>query len=212
LKAEVENGYYNLILTGAQAVVTGSGAELDTVSNEMAASYQRVWKIDSEALAYPNAEAVRKLLVGLLPAGAIILLPHNSFGLDLGPGLSIKLVCAYVPDAVSFEGTEGDILKIARQEYNGMVSTHVQCDISAGAVFTCRPGSFQADESKSAAGQVVDKSSEADDLSVKRRFIEVVEAEIGDVLWTESKSSYKTLRFMNGIWSYELIRWREINW
>ena len=62
-----------------------------------------------------------------------------------------------------------------------MVSTHVQCDISSGAVFTCRPGSFPADESKSAGGQVIDKSSEAGDLSAARRFIEIVEAEVGDV-------------------------------
>jgi len=163
------------------AIVTGSGAELDTVSNEMAASYEQVWKIENDALAYPNAEVVCKLLVGLLPAGAMILLPHNTFGMDLGPGLSIKLGCAYVADVVDFEGSEGDQLKIVRQEYSGMVSTHVHCDISAGAVFTCRPGCFQADEGKSAAGQVADKSSEAGDLSVKRRFIEVVEAEVGDV-------------------------------
>ena len=163
------------------AIVTGSGADLDTVSNEMTASYEQVWKIENDALAYPNAEVVRKLLVELLPAGAMILLPHNTFGMDLGPGLSIKLGCAYVADVVDFEGREGDQLKIVRQEYSGMFSTHVKCDISAGAVFTCRPGCFQADESKSAAGQVVDKSSEAGDLSVTRRFIEVVEAEVGDV-------------------------------
>ena len=48
------------------AVVTGSGADLDTVCNEMAASYQEVWKIDNQALAYPNAEAIRKGLVNIL--------------------------------------------------------------------------------------------------------------------------------------------------
>ena len=163
------------------AVVTGSGADLDAVCNEMAASYQQVWKIDNEALAYPNAEAIRKMLVGLLPAEALVLLPHDTFGMDLGPGLSIKLDSAYVADVVDFEGTEGDNLKAVRQEFSGMVSTHVLCDISAGAVFTCRPGSFPADESKSAGGQVIDKSSEAGDLSVTRHFVEIVEAEVGDV-------------------------------
>ena len=63
-----------------------------------------------------------------------------------------------------------------------MVSTHVRCDISNGAVMTCRPGSFQPDESPSAAsGQIVDKSAEVGDLSVRRRFLEVVAAEVGDV-------------------------------
>ena len=43
------------------AIVTGSGADLDAVCNEMAAFYKEVWKFDNEALAYPNAEAIRKL-------------------------------------------------------------------------------------------------------------------------------------------------------
>lgn len=59
----------------AIAVVTGSGAELDTVCNEMAASYKEVYKIDNEALAYPNAEVVRKALLSVLPADAIVLVP-----------------------------------------------------------------------------------------------------------------------------------------
>jgi electron transfer flavoprotein alpha subunit len=163
------------------AIVVGSGIGIDTVCNEMANFYPQVWKVDSEALAYPNAEAIRQLLVNLLPKETMVILPHDTFGMDLGPGLSIKLDCAYVPDVVDFEGTEGDNLKIVRQEYSGMVSTRVLCDISAGAVFTCRPGSFHADESTSAAGQVVDKSSEVGDLSIKRRFIEIIEAEVGDI-------------------------------
>ena len=165
----------------ATALVAGSGSGLETVCNEMTATYPEVWKFDNADLAYPNAEAIRKLLVGLLPADAIMLLPHNTFGMDLGPGLSVKLDSTYVADLVEVEGVEGDTLKIVRQEYSGMVSTHVQCDIAAGAVFTCRPGSFPPDESISAAGQVVDKSSEVADLAVKRRFIEVVAAEVGDV-------------------------------
>jgi electron transfer flavoprotein alpha subunit len=167
--------------TPATALVTGSGPDLDAVCNALTAAYQEVWKIENEALAYPNAEIIRKLMTDLLPAGAVVLLPHDTFGMDLGPGLSVKLDSAYVADVADIEGAEGDQLRIVRQEYSGMVSTHVLCDISDGAVLTCRPGVFQPGESKSGGGQVVDKSSQASDLSVKRRFIEIVEAEAGDV-------------------------------
>jgi len=169
------------------AVVTGSGANLDTVCNEIASSYTEVWKIDNEALAYPNAETIRKVLVDLLPADAIILLPHDTFGMDLGPGLSINMDSSYVADAVGIEGIDGTNLKIVRQEYSGMASTHVLCDISGGAVVTARPGSFQPDESKAAGGQVVDKSGEAGSMAAGRRFLEVVEAEVGDVDITKSE-------------------------
>ena len=163
------------------AVVTGSGADLDAVCNEMTAWYGEVWKIDNEALAYPNAEAIRKLLVNLLPQDAVVFCGHDTFGMDLGPGLSIKLDSVFVPDVVDFDGLDGDTLTVIRQEYSGQVSTHVSCDLAAGAVLNVRPGAFQPDESGSASGQVVDKSAEVADLAVGRRFLEVVEAEVGDV-------------------------------
>ena len=110
-----------------------------------------------------------------------MLVPHNTFGMDLSPGLALKLDSAFISDAVDFEGLEGDTLKVVRQEYSGQVSTHVTCDISAGTIINVRPGVFKPDESKSAGGQVVDKSADAGDLAVSRRFIEIVEAEVGDV-------------------------------
>jgi len=163
------------------AIVTGSGADLDAVCNEMTASYKEVWKFDNDALAYPNAEAIRKLLVNVLPQDAVVFFGHDTFGMDLGPGLSIKMDSVFLPDVVDFEGLDGDSLKVIRQEYSGQVSTHVSCNISAGAVINVRPGVFQPDESGSAGGQVVDKSSEAGDLTVGRHFLEIVAAEVGDV-------------------------------
>ena len=163
------------------AIVTGSGSNLDTVCNEMAASYNEVWKFDNEALAYPNAEAIRKILLNTLPADAVVLAPHDTFGMDLAPGLSIKLDSAFVADVVDFEGLDGDVLKVIRQEYSGQVSTHIACDISAGVVLSIRGGVFQADESKAAGGQVTDKSGDAGDFSVNRTFLEIVAAEVGDV-------------------------------
>jgi len=163
------------------AIVTGSGADLDTVCNQLAASCAEVWKFDNEALAYPNAEVIRKLLAAFLPPEAIVLVPHDTFGMDLSPGLSIKLDSIFVSDVVAFEGMEGDNLKVIRQEYSGQVSTHVLGDIACGAVINIRPGVFQPDESRSAGGQVIDKSSEIGELTVGRRFLEIVAAEAGDV-------------------------------
>ena len=57
----------------------------------------------------------------------------------------------------------------------------MQADIGSGAVINVRGGCFTADESKTAAGQVVDKSADIGDISTRRRFLEVVAAEVGDV-------------------------------
>ena len=171
------------------AIVAGSGAELEAVCQDVAASYAQVWKINNEALAYINAEVLRGMLVRILPQGCIVLIPYEHFGMDLAPGLSIKLNVAYLPDAVGFEGVENGKLKAIREEYSGQVSTHVLCDISKGAVITVRPGSFAPDESKGADGQVIDKTAEAMEgglPGVGRRYLEVVAAEVGDVDITKS--------------------------
>src|ERR1700674_366648 len=98
------------------AIVTGSGTELDAVCKTLQVSCTEIWKVSNEALAYPNAELIRKALVAILPPGCIVLLPHNHFGVDLGPGLAVKLKSASVSDVMAIEGVAGNCLKVVRQE------------------------------------------------------------------------------------------------
>jgi electron transfer flavoprotein alpha subunit len=168
------------------AVVTGFGADLDAVAQDVTNTYKEVIKISHADLAYPNAELVRKALQDVLPENAIVLVPHDTFGMDLAPGLSVKMDAAYAADIVDFEGIDGTSLKLIRQELGGAVYTHVTADISSGAVITIRPGSFAPTEAGSAGGTVTDKSGEVKDLPAKRKFLEVVEAEAGDVDITKS--------------------------
>jgi electron transfer flavoprotein alpha subunit len=163
------------------AVVCGRGAELDAVCETLRCSYKEVWKIANEALAYPNAELIRKALVKVLPGGSVVLVPHAHFGMDLSPGLSIKLNSAYVSDVLGIDGTDGSWLKVIRQEFGGQVSAHVRCDLSSGAVINIRPGAFKPQESAPVSGTVVDKSAEVGTLTAGRRYLETVVAEAGDV-------------------------------
>lgn len=168
------------------ALVAGAGADFDKVTQEMTKIYSKVIKLDNEAFAYPNAEVIRKALVNIIPADAIVLVAHDTFGMDLAPGLSVKMDSAYAADIVDFEGVDGAVLKTVRQELGGAVSTHVSVDIASGAVMTVRPGAFTPLEDPAAGGSIEDKSGDAGDLSAKRTFIEVVEAEVGDVDITKS--------------------------
>jgi electron transfer flavoprotein alpha subunit len=163
------------------AIVTGWGAELETLCNTLRASYGEVWKIANEALAYPNAESVRTALVNVLSPGGIVLVAHDHFGIDLAPGLSIKMNAAFVSDVLAIEKADGTFLKVVRQEFGGQVSTHVRCDLSTGAVITLRPGAFKPQEDVPISGMVVDKSTQAGALAAKRRYLETIIAEAGDV-------------------------------
>lgn len=163
------------------AILAGWGAGLDAACDALGASYPEVWKIDNEALAYPNAELVRKALLKVLPSNSIVLVAHEHLGIDLAPGLSIKTNSAFVSDVLDIAGIEGADLNVVRQEFGGQVSAHVRCDISTGAVVTIRPGAFKPTEVTPGSSHVVDKSNDVGALAAGRRYLETVVAETGDV-------------------------------
>jgi electron transfer flavoprotein alpha subunit len=163
------------------AILTGWGPDLDSACNSLRSSYAEVWKISHESLAYPNAELVRKALLAVLPPSGILLVSHDHFGIDLAPGLSIKLDSTFVPDILNIESAQASTLKAVRQEFGGQFSTHVACDISSGAVITIRPGAFKPIGNPPAVGVVIDKSPDVGALTARRRYLETVVAEAGDV-------------------------------
>jgi electron transfer flavoprotein alpha subunit len=163
------------------AILAGWGAGLDAACDALGASYPEVWKIANEALAYPNAELVRKALQKVVPSNSIVLVAHEHFGIDLAPGLSIKTNSAFVSDVLDIVGVEGADLKVVRQEFGGQVSAHVRCDISTGAVVTIRPGVFKPTQVTPGSSHVVDKSNDVGALAAGRRYLETVAAEAGAV-------------------------------
>jgi electron transfer flavoprotein alpha subunit len=163
------------------AIVTGWGAELDAACESLRNSFVEIWKIANEVLSHPNAELIRKALVKVLPQDAVLLVSHDHFGIDLSPGLSIKIDSPFVSDVVDIEGLEGSQLKSVRQEFGGQVSTHVNCDISSGAIINIRPGAFKQMDRAPAGGTVIDKSSGTGTLTAKRRYLKTIVAEAGDV-------------------------------
>lgn len=162
------------------AIVMGIGTKVEAVCAAVQNVYREVWKVSGEEFSYPNAELVRKAIAKIVPPGNIVLVSHDHFGIDLAPGLSIKLNAAFVPDALGIEEVDGNYLKLVRQEFGGQISAHVKCNISSGAVITIRPGAFKAAEPRS-AGLVVDKSADVGTVTSGRRFLEVIAAESSDV-------------------------------
>ena len=163
------------------ALVFGDGPQLDSVCASLRSSYIEVWKIAQESLSYPNAELIRKVLTKLIPAGSIVLIPHDHFGIDLAPGLSIKLNAAFLPDILEFSKMEDTSITAVREEFGGQMSAHVRCDTASGAVITIRPGAFKPLALSPIAGAVIDKSPEIGLLTAGRRYLQTVVAEAGEV-------------------------------
>jgi len=167
--------------TAPIAILTGEGSDLDAACDALRCSYQEIWKIANPALSHPNAELVRQALIRILPRRCTLMVPHDHFGIDLSPGLSIKLSSAFVSDVIAIDGADGETLKVVRQEFGGQVSAHVRCDMSEGTIINVRPGAFKAEPGSAVSGVVIDKSSAVGALVAKRRYIETVIAEAGNV-------------------------------
>jgi electron transfer flavoprotein alpha subunit len=167
--------------TSPTAILSGHGVDLDTACNSVRSLYSEVWKIGHPSLIYPNAELVRQALVQILPRNCLVLLPHDHFGIDLSPGLSVKLNSAFVSDVLAIDPIEAESLRLVRQEFGGQVSVHVRCNVSTGAVINIRPGAFKADQTSAAPGVIVDMSSDVGALAARRRYVETIAVEAGDV-------------------------------
>lgn len=163
------------------AIVTGDGSELEAAANTLRSIYAEVWTLAKPELSHPNAELLRQALVQVIPPKSIVLVPHDHFGIDLAPGLAIKMDAAFVSDVVSVESSEPPSLRLVRQEFGGQVSTHVRCDISSGAVLSIRPGAIKAQNAKNQNGAVIDKSPAVGALIAKRRYLETIVPEEGAV-------------------------------
>lgn len=163
------------------AVLAGCGPQLDRACDSLRGSFDEVWKLAHESLAYPNAELLRQVLVNVLPHPAIVLLPHDHFGVDLAPGLAVKTDAPFLPDVVDVHPMEGTTLRAVRHAFGGQVSVHVLCDIAGGAVITTRPGAFKPTARAARDASVTDMSARIVVVAARRRYLRTIPAESGDV-------------------------------
>ncbi len=162
------------------AVVTGFGPGFEKACHDLRSVFQEVWKVSDPLLLHPTPELAREALAQVLPEHSIVALAHDNFGIDIGPGLSVKLDAAYVADVISIEHTERSSLKVVCQEFGGQLNTHVACDISSGAVITIRPGAFRAETPVPLFGAILGRSVVIASQRT-RRYLETLPAPVGDV-------------------------------
>ena len=150
---------------------------------ESARHVREIWKIAREPLAYPNAELVRKALVSVLPRGQH---PAGS----ACPFRRGSLAGAFGQDECGVRAGRGGYRrrrrrrgsKLVRQEFGGQVSTHVRCDISIGRGAEYPPGRIPGRrKARRPAGRSWISRRRRATLTARRRYLETIAAETGDV-------------------------------
>jgi electron transfer flavoprotein alpha subunit len=167
---------------GAELICLLLSGKSDTMAEKLAAECPKVIAIEDSRLDAFNSEAFTKTLVSILKDyGSYILIMGNSNSIiDLAPGLSVALDAALATDCIGFEVSDGKLCAL-RQMYSYKVNSLASFGDSQRIVATFRGGSFSFQAQGNVNGSVNKIPSPLGDETLKKRFLNYVEAQKGDV-------------------------------
>jgi electron transfer flavoprotein alpha subunit len=172
---------------GGEVMVLLIGSEMDELANKMAAYGAKVLVVDDPLFKDFNADKYQKVLSALIDdlKPAVVMTGHTAQGVDFMPALAVEKKLPLVADVISLEFA-GGTLKATRQLYSGKANAVMAYKPADTYLLTFREGAVEApDASASGAVEKLD-SPLKEDLSY-RKFVEYVEAEVGDVDITQSE-------------------------
>ncbi len=166
------------------ALVLGHGTE-EVVERVKGEAHQVLW-VKGESLKEPNAEAYQIVLSHILKEynPFLTLIGHTALGMDLAPPLAASLDIPLATDCVGIELEDKRVITI-RQPYNGKLNARVSFADAPAFMITLRQGSFPSEEGN-LTGKVVDIPSPLEKEPDYRRFVEYIEAAVGEVDITQA--------------------------
>ncbi|MFY9113909.1 MAG: electron transfer flavoprotein subunit alpha/FixB family protein [Dethiobacteria bacterium] len=167
------------------AVLLGHGP--DNFASQLAGACDRVLCIDDALLADFNGDKYQKVLAALIDnyKPFIMMVGHTAQGVDFAPALAVEKGLPFLTDVVALKIEDGRPVA-ERQYYQGKVNGEFSFKNAETYLFTIREAAFEAIEpSKQGSVEKID-SPLKEDLDY-RKFIEYVEAEVGDVDITQSE-------------------------
>jgi electron transfer flavoprotein alpha subunit len=169
-----------------KAVLLGHG--VDAFAGELANQAHEVLVVEDERLENFNSDLYQKVLVSLLAdqKPTLTLIGHTACGMDLAPSLAAELNLPLATDCVGFEFKDSSLIAI-REMYAGKLQASVSFGESKQYMATVRQAAFPIHELEPLGGQTVAVDSPLAEEARRKKFIEYVEAAVGDVDITQSE-------------------------
>jgi len=172
---------------GAPLTAMLLGHNVEGFATELAKHANQVLVVEDERLEHFNSESYQQVLAHLIAEHkpGLVLIGHSAYGMDLAPSLATQLDLPLVTDCVGLE-LEGGQPFAVREMYGGKVSARVafrQADIY---VATVRQAAFPVEEGAPLGGEVVAVDSPLTEEITYRKFLEYVEAAVGEVDITQA--------------------------
>jgi len=171
---------------GGEAVVLLVGSGMDDLAKQMAGYGVKVLVVDDPNFENFNAEKYQKVLSALIDdlKPAVLMTGHTAQGVDFMPALAVEKNLPLAADAIGLAYEDGT-LKATRSMYSGKVNAVVAFKPADTYLVTFREGAVEAPEA-AAEGSVEKLDNPFSDDVPYRKFVEYVEAEVGDVDITQS--------------------------
>ncbi len=172
---------------GGEVVVLLLGSGVDAMAEKIAGYGVKVLAVDDPLFENYNADLNQKALSALIDAHkpALVMVGQTAQGVDMAPALAVEKNLPFVADVIGLAVEDG-ALKATRQLYSGKVNALVAFKPADTYLVTVRESAFEAPD-PSAAGSVEKVESPLKEDLDYRKFVEYIEAEVGDVDITQSE-------------------------
>lgn len=157
------------------------GHNTDGLVKSLTNHAHRVMVVDHEVFGDFNAETYQLALAEIIKKENpfLTLIGNTAFGVDLCPALATHMGIPFATDCVGVEVVDKK-MRVTRQLYDGKLNAHLYLREHPSYMLTLRSGSFPAEESRLTAEIVKTQSSVVSPPDYKR-FVEYIEAAVGDV-------------------------------
>lgn len=170
---------------GTVAVLIGSG--VDSFAEKLAGYSDKVLYVDDPLFSDYNSEKYQRVLAALIKQHnpELLMIGHTTQGVDLAPALAVEMKMPFVSDVFDVEFVDGKPQPV-RQYYQGKVNANFAFKGEPPYLITFREATLEA-AAPFKQGAVEKVASPLQEDIGYRRFIEYLEAEVGDVDITQSE-------------------------
>jgi electron transfer flavoprotein alpha subunit len=175
----------------ASLVAVLLGHDVADFATELTRHANQVLVVEDERLEHFNADAYQQVLAHLITERkpSLVLMGQSAYGMDLAPSLATQLDLPLSTDCVGLEFEDGRPFAV-REMYGGKVSARVAFRQADTYLVTVRQAAFPFEEGEPLGGEVVALPPAVDSPLAEeiryRRFLEYVEAAVGDVDITQA--------------------------
>ena len=172
---------------GAEVGVTLLGSGISPLAEALKPKAHRVLLVEDQRLEVYNSETYEKVLTQLITERKpfLTLIGHTAMGMDFAPGLAAHLKIPLATDCIGIDAA-ADSFSLTRQLYGGKVNATVSFLKKGPYMATVRSGTFPVLEKGPLPGEMVKLPSPLTDEGLAKRFLQYVEAVVGEVDITQA--------------------------